>query len=115
MNAVLPMSSRFTTHFVHDVACGCRAGLTVLELGVGLCPLANKSIAISFRDTTTKDFHERFLLVDGEVVSCVDNIGKIGLGQLLRSRSHNGRHGGYRLYRSERLRIINDCNKPDSS
>jgi hypothetical protein len=83
MNAVLRMSSRVTTHLVHNVACGCRTGLPALELGAGLCNIANKSIPISFSDTTTKNLHERFLLVDGQVVSRVDNIGKYRHFQIL--------------------------------
>ena len=40
-----------------------------MEIGAGLRNIANKSIPISFRDASTKDFDESLLFIDGQIVN----------------------------------------------
>jgi hypothetical protein len=58
------MSSRFTTHLVHDIAYGRCSSLSALEFGTSFGNVTYKGIAFSFCDSTSKDLKKSLLFVD---------------------------------------------------
>jgi hypothetical protein len=76
MNTEVRTSSRFTASFVHDLLRGCRPTATAQEFLASFCNAAGKLRAVSLRDPTAKNPDKGFLLVRGQLVSGIDDVGE---------------------------------------